>query len=97
MAYSGCPLGRWVTRKGSEPGGPRSAAAQLAGGRRNFNDRVGQLAHSADEKLHNGPVKLRIRAALQLGKRVRGGPSLLVGAIAGDGIVGVGNRDDAGP
>src|SRR5260370_32878513 len=74
-----------------------SAAAQLAGGRGNFNDRVGQLAHGADEKLHNGPVKLRIRAALQLGYGVRGGPSPLVAAVGRNGIAGVRNRGGAGP
>src|SRR6266446_5062753 len=95
MAYSGCPLGRWVTRERSEPGGRRSRTAQLAGGGGNFNDRVGQLAHSADEKLDDSSVKLGIGATLQLGERVRGGPSLLVGAVAGNGIVGVGDSDDA--
>src|SRR5260370_3693319 len=78
---------------GREELGSRTARA---GGRSDFDDRVWQRAHGADEKFHNGSVKLRIRAALQLGERVRRSPGLLVRAIAGDGIVGVGNRDDAG-
>src|SRR5229473_1649447 len=74
-----------------------SGSAYWAGGRGNFNDRVRQGPNGADEKFHEGSVKLRIRAALQLGERVRGIASFFVRAVAGDGVVGVGDRDDASP
>src|SRR5216684_7339378 len=74
-----------------------SASADRSCGRGHFNDRVGQRAHGADENLHDGSVKLRIGAALQLGERVWRTPSLLVRAVAGDRVVGISDGDDASP
>src|SRR6266849_5423832 len=73
-----------------------SASAHGSCGCGNFDDGVGQSADGADEKLHNGSIKLRICATLQLGECVRGIPRFLVGAVAGNRIVSVGNCDNAG-
>src|SRR5205085_1246277 len=73
----------------------RCANAHRAGGRGNFSDRGRLRRHGADKKFHDGSVKLRIRAALQLGQSVHGFTGPLVRAVAGDGVVGVGDGNDA--
>src|SRR5260370_42495958 len=80
-----------------ESGEARSDTAHRAGGRGNFNDRVGQRPHGADKNLNDGSVKLRIRASLQFRERIWRTPGFLVRAVAGNRIEGIGDRDDASP
>src|ERR1700687_977611 len=82
---------------GHLPGGPSSALSMSGadqGG--DFDDRIGQLAHSADEKRDDVAIELGVGATLEFGEGLGGGASFLVGAVAGDGVEGVGNGDDAG-
>ena len=64
-------------------------------GGRDFDNGVGKLAHSADKDFDDGPVKLRVGAALQFGKGFGRAAAFLVSAVAGDGVVSVGHRNDA--
>src|SRR5713101_4402971 len=70
-------------------------AADLRRRRGTLQDGVGQLAESLHKDGHQLAVKLRIGAALELGKGVGGTARFLIGPVGGDGVVGVSDGDDA--
>src|SRR5258708_10374286 len=61
-----------------------------------FDDGVGELAHGADEGLDEMWVELGAGAALEFREGLIGGAGFFVAAVAGDGVVGIGDGDYAG-
>src|SRR5215472_14046456 len=72
-----------------------SGGALSARGGGDFDDGIGQSAHGAHENFDDGTVELRVGASFEFGERVGGRAGFFVGAVAGDGVVGVGDGDDA--
>src|SRR5579862_397929 len=60
-----------------------------------FDDGVGELAHGASEGLDEFGIELGAGAALELGEGLIGSAAFFVAAVAGDGVVGIGDGDDA--
>jgi len=81
----------------SGPGEPgphkRLGGAGEEGG--DFDDGVGELAHGADEGLNELGIELGAGAALEFGQGLLGGAAFFVATVAGDGVVGIGDSDDA--
>src|SRR5271168_1334731 len=76
----------------------RMPELRVAGsGRGDLDDGIRELAHGTDKDLHDGPVKLCVGAALELGEGFERAPPFFVGAVARDRVVGIGYGDDAGP
>src|SRR6266481_4572839 len=65
------------------------------GGGSDFDDGVGELAQSAHEDFDNFGVELGVGTAFELREGFGGEAALLVSAVAGDGVVGVGDGDNA--
>jgi len=65
------------------------------GGGSDFDDGVGELAQGAHEDFDNFGVELGVGTALELGEGFGGEAALLVSAVTGDGVVGVGDGDNA--
>src|SRR3974377_1722896 len=61
-----------------------------------FDDGVRKLPHGTHKSGNELGIELRIGAAFEFAERFLGGPALFVAAVAGDRVVGVGNRNDAG-
>src|SRR5882762_10297485 len=60
-----------------------------------FDDGVGELAHGADEGCDEAGIELGAGAALEFREGLIGGAALFVTAVAGNGVVGIGDGDDA--
>ena len=60
-----------------------------------FDDGVGELAHGADEGCDQLRIELGAGAAFEFGEGLLGGAAFFVAAVAGDGVVGIGDGDDA--
>ncbi len=63
--------------------------------RGDFDDGIGELAHGADEEFDKARVKLRSPQRSSFGKGLFRGAAFFVAAVAGDGVVGIGDGDDA--
>src|SRR5437660_3162307 len=72
-----------------------SGAARRTGSSGDFDDGIRQSAHGAHKNFDDPTIELGVGAALEFGERVGGAARFFVRAVAGDGIVGVGNGDDA--
>src|ERR1700692_3204003 len=64
--------------------------------RSDFGDGIGGVEHGAQEGVDKIGVKLGFGAALEFVESLLGGAAFFVAAVAGDGVVGIGNGDDAG-
>src|SRR6516165_3260754 len=92
LAYSSRVMAR--SSGGSDwPAGFLRIAGEQGGG---FDDGVGKLPHGAHKSGNELGIELRIGAAFKFAERFLGGPTLFVAAVAGDRVVGVRNRNDAG-
>src|SRR5215470_3582477 len=59
----------------------------------NFDDGIGQSAHGAHKDFDDRAVELRVGAAFEFGESIGGSARLFVRAVAGDGVVSVGDGD----
>src|SRR2546422_4281352 len=69
--------------------------AGRGGGGGGFDDGIGKLAHGLDEERDDFGVELSVAAALEFGEGFGGGAGFFVGAVAGEGVVGVGDGENA--
>src|SRR5262245_60977602 len=84
-------------RRSSKPVRASRLGVSFLRERCHFDNGVGLLAHHANENLDDAGVKLRVGATLELSQGIRRAAALLIGAVAGDGVVGIRNRNNPGP
>src|SRR5271169_1078428 len=92
-------MSAWTERAQKTIAASKEAVPELrvaGGGGGDFDDGIRELAHRTDKDLHDGAVKLRVGAALELSEGFQRAAAFFVRTIAGDRVVGIGHRDDAG-